>query len=74
MKMTFGLVSRQSFPQVLMFKAQNPGTLLMIEVGYKYRFFGDDAKVTLLCTTPKTYSVSNISTGSSQRTWDGLFS
>jgi DNA mismatch repair protein MSH3 len=32
---------------VLKFKAENPGTLLMIEVGYKYRFFGEDAKVVL---------------------------
>jgi DNA mismatch repair protein MSH3 len=30
---------------VLKLKAENPGTLLMIEVGYKYRFFGEDAKV-----------------------------
>ncbi|KAK0210572.1 muts domain V-domain-containing protein [Desarmillaria ectypa] len=31
--------------QVLQLKTENPGTVLMIEVGYKYRFFGDDAKV-----------------------------
>ena len=31
--------------KVLKLKEDNPGTLLMIEVGYKYRFFGDDAKV-----------------------------
>ena len=31
--------------QVLEFKKKYPGTILMIEVGYKYRFFGDDAKV-----------------------------
>jgi DNA mismatch repair protein MSH3 len=30
--------------QVLQLKADNPGTLLMIEVGYKYKFFGEDAK------------------------------
>ncbi|KAG5647140.1 hypothetical protein DXG03_001095 [Asterophora parasitica] len=30
--------------QVLQLKRENPGTLLMIAVGYKYRFFGDDAK------------------------------
>ncbi|KAG6831187.1 hypothetical protein H0H92_012327 [Tricholoma furcatifolium] len=30
--------------QVLQLKAENPGTLLLFEVGYKYRFFGDDAK------------------------------
>ncbi|KAG6841688.1 hypothetical protein C0991_008326 [Blastosporella zonata] len=31
--------------QVLQFKSENPETLLVFEVGYKYRFFGDDAKV-----------------------------
>lgn len=31
--------------QVLKLKEDNQGTLLMIEVGYKYKFFGDDAKV-----------------------------
>ena len=31
--------------QVLELKKKYPGTVLMIEVGYKYRFFGDDAKV-----------------------------
>ncbi|KAG7452688.1 uncharacterized protein BT62DRAFT_958683 [Guyanagaster necrorhizus] len=31
--------------QVLQLKRENPSTVLMIEVGYKYRFFGDDAKV-----------------------------
>ncbi|KAG6893142.1 hypothetical protein C0993_001921, partial [Termitomyces sp. T159_Od127] len=31
--------------QVLQLKADNPGTILFFEVGYKYRFFGDDAKV-----------------------------
>ncbi|KAF5386928.1 hypothetical protein D9615_001885 [Tricholomella constricta] len=31
--------------QVLQLKAENPGTLLMIAVGYKFKFFGDDAKV-----------------------------
>jgi DNA mismatch repair protein MSH3 len=31
--------------QVLQLKEDNPGTLLMIEIGYKYRFFGSDAKV-----------------------------
>jgi len=28
-------------------KQENVGTLLMVEVGYKYKFFGDDAKVSL---------------------------
>ncbi|KIM49419.1 hypothetical protein M413DRAFT_6469 [Hebeloma cylindrosporum] len=31
--------------QVLQLKQENAGTLLMVEVGYKYKFFGDDAKV-----------------------------
>ncbi|KAF8061576.1 DNA mismatch repair protein MSH3 [Lyophyllum atratum] len=31
--------------QILQLKADNPGTLLMVEVGYKYKFFGEDAKV-----------------------------
>jgi DNA mismatch repair protein MSH3 len=31
--------------QVLQLKAKHEGILLMIEVGYKYKFFGDDAKV-----------------------------
>ncbi|KAG6919950.1 hypothetical protein DXG01_013299 [Tephrocybe rancida] len=30
--------------QVRQLKEDNPGTLLFFEVGYKYRFFGDDAK------------------------------
>ncbi|KAK2460594.1 hypothetical protein APHAL10511_007064 [Amanita phalloides] len=31
--------------QVLELKKKYPGTVLMVEVGYRYRFFGDDAKV-----------------------------
>lgn len=31
--------------QVLQLKAKHEGILLMIEVGYKYKFFGDDAKI-----------------------------
>jgi len=30
---------------VFKLKESNPGTVLMVEVGYKYKFFGDDAKV-----------------------------
>lgn len=33
--------------QILQLKKENPGTVLMVEVGYRYRFFGDDAKVKL---------------------------
>ncbi|EFJ39164.1 hypothetical protein VOLCADRAFT_101290, partial [Volvox carteri f. nagariensis] len=31
--------------QVVELRAQNPGTLLIVEVGYKMRFFGEDAEV-----------------------------
>jgi len=31
--------------QILDLKKENPGTVLMVEVGYRYKFFGDDAKV-----------------------------
>ncbi|KAE9400754.1 hypothetical protein BT96DRAFT_956745 [Gymnopus androsaceus JB14] len=31
--------------QVLQLKHDNPGTLLMVEVGYKYKFFDEDAKI-----------------------------
>ncbi|KAL1916809.1 uncharacterized protein VTP21DRAFT_5513 [Calcarisporiella thermophila] len=31
--------------QFMEIKRQNPDTLLMVEVGYKYRFFGEDAQV-----------------------------
>jgi DNA mismatch repair protein MSH3 len=33
------------FIQVLKLKKDNPDVLLMIEVGYKLKFFDDDAKV-----------------------------
>lgn len=38
-----------SSSQVLKLKEDNPGTLLMIEVGYRYKFFGNDAKVCKSC-------------------------
>ncbi|KDR81784.1 hypothetical protein GALMADRAFT_152606 [Galerina marginata CBS 339.88] len=31
--------------QVLRLKKENVGTVLLVEVGYKYKFFGDDAKI-----------------------------
>ncbi|KAK7467062.1 Mismatch repair protein msh3 [Stygiomarasmius scandens] len=31
--------------QILRLKEENPGTVLMVEVGYKFKFFGEDAKV-----------------------------
>jgi DNA mismatch repair protein MSH3 len=33
--------------QVVELKEKYPGVLLVIEVGYKYKFFGEDAKVLL---------------------------
>ena len=32
-------------PKILDLKKENPGTILMVEVGYRYKFYGDDAKV-----------------------------
>lgn len=37
--------------QVRQLKRDNPGTVIMVEVGYKYRFFGEDAKVCLLSSS-----------------------
>jgi DNA mismatch repair protein MSH3 len=34
--------------QFVELKKQYPDTLLLIEVGYKYRFFGEDARVRLI--------------------------
>ena len=31
--------------QILSLKSQNPDTILLVEVGYKLKFFGDDAIV-----------------------------
>ena len=31
--------------QVVKIKAENPGVVLFVEVGYKYKFFGEDAEV-----------------------------
>lgn len=33
------------FLKILKLKKDNPGVLLMVEVGYKIKFFDDDAKV-----------------------------
>ena len=38
-------LSDQEKTQVVELKAKYPGCLLLIEVGYKFRFFGEDAKV-----------------------------
>lgn len=31
--------------KILQLKKENVGTVLMVEVGYKYKFFGTDAEV-----------------------------
>ncbi|KAJ7109234.1 muts domain V-domain-containing protein [Mycena epipterygia] len=51
--------------QVIRLKKDNPSALLMIEVGYKYKFFGDDAKVAakelgMVCFTDKNFLVASI--------------
>lgn len=54
--------------QVLKLKEDNPGTLLMIEVGYKYRFFGHDAKIAakelgIVAYTDRNFTVAYIPEG-----------
>ncbi|KAJ6546536.1 DNA mismatch repair protein MSH3 [Mycena vulgaris] len=51
--------------QVLRLKKENPSALLMVEVGYKYVFFGDDAKVAakelgMVCFTDRNFLVASI--------------
>ncbi|KAJ7470616.1 muts domain V-domain-containing protein [Mycena latifolia] len=51
--------------QVLRLKKDNPGTLLMVEVGYKYKFFGEDAKVAakelgMVCFPDRNFLVASI--------------
>ncbi|KIL68593.1 hypothetical protein M378DRAFT_8640 [Amanita muscaria Koide BX008] len=53
--------------QVLQLKKENPRTVLMIEVGYKYKFFGDDAKVAskelgMVAYTDRNFLVASIPT------------
>lgn len=43
-----------TFLQVLELKKANPGTVLMVEVGYKYKFFGEDAHVRAAVPFPFT--------------------
>ena len=38
--------------QVLELKKANPGTVLMVEIGYKYKFFGEDAHVRSTVPSP----------------------
>ncbi|KAJ7694222.1 muts domain V-domain-containing protein [Mycena rosella] len=51
--------------QVLRLKKDNPGTLLMVEVGYKYKFFGEDARVAakelgMVCFMDRNFLVASI--------------
>ncbi|KAF5365702.1 hypothetical protein D9758_003271 [Tetrapyrgos nigripes] len=51
--------------QIVQLKKENPGTLLMVEVGYKYRFFGEDAKVAaselgMVCYPDRNFLVASI--------------
>ncbi|KAJ7740749.1 muts domain V-domain-containing protein [Mycena maculata] len=53
--------------QVLRLKKDNPSALLMIEVGYKYKFFGEDAKVAakelgMVCFHDRNFLVASIPT------------
>ncbi|KAJ6547415.1 muts domain V-domain-containing protein [Mycena capillaripes] len=53
--------------QVARLKKDNPSVLLMIEVGYKYKFFGEDAKVAakelgMVCFTDRNFLVASIPT------------
>ncbi|KAK1232280.1 Mismatch repair protein msh3 [Marasmius sp. AFHP31] len=53
--------------QVLQLQKENVGTLLMVEVGYKYKFFGDDAKVAakelgIVCFPDRNFIVASIPT------------
>ncbi|KAF8626218.1 hypothetical protein AX15_004907 [Amanita polypyramis BW_CC] len=53
--------------QVLKLKREHQGTLLMVEVGYKYRFYGDDAKVAskelgMVAYTDRNFLVASIPT------------
>ncbi|KAJ8700304.1 Mismatch repair protein msh3 [Pleurotus ostreatus] len=51
--------------QILKLKADNPGTLLMVEIGYKYKFFGEDAEIAsktlgVACYPDRNFSVAFI--------------
>ncbi|KAF9264759.1 hypothetical protein L218DRAFT_972361 [Marasmius fiardii PR-910] len=53
--------------QVLQLQKDNVGTLLMVEVGYKYRFFGNDAKIAsrelgIVCFPDRNFIVASIPT------------
>ncbi|KAJ6455723.1 DNA mismatch repair protein MSH3 [Mycena sanguinolenta] len=51
--------------QVRRLKKDNPGVVLLVEVGYKYKFFGDDAKVAakelgMVCFPDRNFLVASI--------------
>ncbi|KAG7092381.1 hypothetical protein E1B28_008738 [Marasmius oreades] len=53
--------------QVLQLQRDNVGTLLMVEVGYKYKFFGDDAKIAsqelgIVCFPDRNFIVASVPT------------
>ncbi|THU92169.1 hypothetical protein K435DRAFT_672535 [Dendrothele bispora CBS 962.96] len=50
--------------QIIKLKEENPGTLLMVEVGYKYKFYGEDAKVAATDLGMVCYSDRNFLTAS----------
>lgn len=58
--------------KVLRLKNDNEGTVLMIEVGYKYKFFGDDATVCHLISNVVGHSLRCMYVGRCQRAWHGL--
>ncbi|KAF8212388.1 muts domain V-domain-containing protein [Mycena galopus ATCC 62051] len=54
--------------QVRRLKKDNPGVVLLVEVGYKYKFFGEDAKVAakdlgMVCFMDRNFLVASIPTG-----------
>jgi hypothetical protein len=55
--------------QILDLKKNNVGTVLMVEVGYKYKFFGEDAKVRVLLVGD--FSLTDCAIGSCQRVRHG---
>ena len=52
--------------QVVRLKAKHEGVLLMIEVGYKYRFFGEDAKVCKAWVTLLSFTHIRVQTASKE--------
>ncbi|GMH38216.1 hypothetical protein BSKO_06100 [Bryopsis sp. KO-2023] len=50
--------------QVVKLKEENPGVVLLIEVGYKMRFFGEDAEIAAKCCNIYCYPDHNFMTAS----------